>query len=119
MSTFSSIDHSTERAALSASVDLGKIEEVLRDVVRIADFIARKEPAHVEVKASDVVVAPAAVTVQVPTQPIPQVTVPVTVPMPQVNVAYRANEKLLGILIAFTGLNAMALIADLILRYAP
>lgn len=89
MGTMSAIDHSSP-ASLSASVDLGSLVSRLDDIIRLADFIAKKDAVVVEAAAPKVEVAGAQVTVHPPEQ---KVAVPITVPVPTVNVENNIDSR--------------------------
>lgn len=92
MGTMSSIDHSSGATAdISATVEMAPIVAKLDDLVRLLDFIAKKEVVTIETTPK-VEVAPAAVSVNIPPAE-PKVAVPITVPMPTVNVANHIDSR--------------------------
>lgn len=115
MGTMSSIDHSSA-AHVSAHVDVAPLIHKVDEISRILDFIAKKDVVNVEA-VPKIEVHPAQITISPPTIE-PKVAVPITVPMPTVNVANHMIDKTAKILSWLIGGDLLMRLADLAWRMA-
>ena len=107
MGTMSNIDHSSDRAVVTA--EMGPLTSQIQDLTRLVDFIARKEQVVIDT-VPEINIVPSPVHIDFPEVKSPDVKVDVKAPV--VNVSNTIEVKALKLMAWLVGCDVLLRLAE-------